>query len=391
MIVLLNIKMALQSIFSNKLRTFLTMLGVIIGVASVITAVGFAEGSTESITSDLESNTKTNLLTIRMMGRISSDVEYEDIAEELDNLEGIDGYSPTVNGNTYIKNSSNTSLSTNYIGTDQNYTLVQDKTISEGRFLTSFDIDGSLNTVVIGSYVANELFPDGNALGSYISINGQKFKVVGIFTQIASNEEASEDDMIVIPYTVAQRLSRSGSINTIYVKVTDSENVEATITKLEKLLYKLYENEDYYSVTSQEAMLETLNSVTDTLSIILGGIAAISLLVGGIGLMNIMIVSVTERTREIGIRKAVGAKKFDILLQFLIEALLLTILGGTLGILVGCLAISIIGKIGLVPAVYSPTWMFISFIVSLSIGVLFGIFPAYKAANLNPIDALRSN
>ena len=391
MIVLLNIKMALQSIFSNKLRTFLTMLGVIIGVASVITAVGFAEGSTESITSDLESNTKTNLLTIRMMGRISSDIEYEDIAEELDNLEGIDGYSPTVNGNTYIKNSSNTSLSTNYIGTDQNYTLVQDKTISEGRFLTSFDIDGSLNTVVIGSYVANELFPDGNALGSYISINGQKFKVVGIFTQIASNEEASEDDMIVIPYTVAQRLSRSGSINTIYVKVTDSENVEATITKLEKLLYKLYENEDYYSVTSQEAMLETLNSVTDTLSIILGGIAAISLLVGGIGLMNIMIVSVTERTREIGIRKAVGAKKFDILLQFLIEALLLTILGGTLGILVGCLAISIIGKIGLVPAVYSPTWMFISFIVSLSIGVLFGIFPAYKAANLNPIDALRSN
>ena len=391
MIVLLNIKMALQSIFSNKLRTFLTMLGVIIGVASVITAVGFAEGSTESITSDLESNTKTNLLTIRMMGRISSDVEYEDIAEELDNLEGIDGYSPTVNGNTYIKNSSNTSLSTNYIGTDQNYTLVQDKTISEGRFLTSFDIDGSLNTVVIGSYVANELFPDGNALGSYISINGQKFKVVGIFTQIASNEEASEDDMIVIPYTVAQRLSRAGSINTIYVKVTDSENIEATITKLEKLLYKLYENEDYYSVTSQEAMLETLNSVTDTLSIILGGIAAISLLVGGIGLMNIMIVSVTERTREIGIRKAVGAKKFDILLQFLIEALLLTILGGTLGILVGCLAISIIGKIGLVPAVYSPTWMFISFIVSLSIGVLFGIFPAYKAANLNPIDALRSN
>lgn len=391
MIVLLNIKMALQSIFSNKLRTFLTMLGVIIGVASVITAVGFAEGSTESITSDLESNTKTNLLTIRMMGRISSDVEYKDIAEELDNLEGIDGYSPTVNGNTYIKNSSNTSLSTNYIGTDQNYTLVQDKTISEGRFLTSFDIDGSLNTVVIGSYVANELFPDGNALGSYISINGQKFKVVGIFTQIASNEEASEDDMIVIPYTVAQRLSRAGSINTIYVKVTDSENVEATITKLEKLLYKLYENEDYYSVTSQEAMLETLNSVTDTLSIILGGIAAISLLVGGIGLMNIMIVSVTERTREIGIRKAVGAKKFDILLQFLIEALLLTILGGTLGILVGCLAISIIGKIGLVPAVYSPTWMFISFIVSLSIGVLFGIFPAYKAANLNPIDALRSN
>ena len=391
MIILINIKMALQSIFSNKLRTFLTMLGVIIGVASVITAVGFAEGSTESITSDLESNTKTNLLTIRMMGRISSDVEYEDIAEKLDYFEGIDGYSPTVNGSTYIKNSSNTSLSTSYIGTDQNYTLVQDKTISEGRFLTSFDIDGSLNTAVIGSYIANELFPDGDAIGSHISISGQKFKVVGIFTEVASSEESSEDDMIVIPYTVAQRLSRAGSINTIYVKVTDADDVENTITLLERMLYNLYENEDYYNVTSQEAMLETLSSVTDTLSIILGGIAAISLLVGGIGLMNIMIVSVTERTREIGIRKAVGAKRFDIMLQFLIEALILTVLGGLVGILVGCLAITIIGKIGLVPAVYSAKWMLISFIVSLSIGILFGLFPAYKAANLNPIEALRSN
>ncbi len=391
MIILINIKMALQSILSNKLRTFLTMLGVIIGVASVITAVGFAEGSTESITSDLESNTKTNLLTIRMMGRVSSNVEYEDIAEELDNFEGIDGYSPTVNGSTYIKNSSNTSLSTSYIGTDQNYALVQDKTISEGRFLTSFDIDGSLNTAVIGSYISNELFPEGNAIGSQISINGQKFKIVGIFTEVASSEESSEDDMIVIPYTVAQRLSRAGSINTIYVKVTDAKNVESTINDIELMLYKLYENEDYYNVTSQEAMLETLSSVTDTLSIILGGIAAISLLVGGIGLMNIMIVSVTERTREIGIRKAVGAKKFDILLQFLIEALLLTVIGGLVGILVGCLAITIIGKIGLVPAVYSAKWMFVSFIVSLSIGVLFGLFPAYKAANLSPIEALRSN
>ncbi len=391
MIILLNIKMALQSIFSNKLRTFLTMLGVIIGVASVITAVGFAEGSTKSITSDLESNTKTNLLTIRMMGRISSDVEYEDIAEKLDEFELLDGYSPSVNGSSYIKNSSNTSLSTSYIGTDQNYTTVQDKTIAEGRFLTSFDIDGALNTVVIGSYVSNELFPDGDAIGSYISLNGQKFKVVGVFTEIASSEEGSEDDLIVIPYTVAQRLSRAGSISTIYVKVTNASDVEKTITDLENMLFKLYENEDYYSVTSQEAMLETLSSVTDTLSIILGGIAAISLLVGGIGLMNIMIVSVTERTKEIGIRKAIGAKKFDIMLQFLIEGLLLTVIGGIAGILFGCLAITIIGKIGLVPAVYSFKWIMISFLVSLSIGVIFGLFPAYKAANLNPIEALRSN
>lgn len=227
--------------------------------------------------------------------------------------------------------------------------------------------------------------------GSHISLNGQKFKVVGVFTEIASSEEGSEDDLIVIPYTVAQRLSRAGSISTIYVKVTDSNDVEKSITDIENMLFSLYENEDYYNVTSQEAMLETLSSVTDTLSIILGGIAAISLLVGGIGLMNIMIVSVTERTKEIGIRKAIGAKKFDIMLQFLIEGLLLTIIGGVAGILLGCLAITIIGKIGLVPAVYSFRWIMISFFVSLSIGVIFGLFPAYKAANLNPIEALRSN
>lgn len=388
---LLSFKMAIKSIFSNKLRTFLTMLGVIIGVASVITAVGFAEGSTQSITSDLESNTKTNLLTIRMMGRISSDVEYEDVAEMLDNFEGIDAYSPSVTGSSYIKNSSNTSLSANYIGTDHNYATVQDKTISEGRFLTSFDIDGSLNTAVIGSYIANELFPDGDAVGSYISLNGQKFKIVGIFTEIDGGEEDSEDNTLVIPYTVAQRLGRAGSISTVYVRVTNSDEVELVTTRLEAELYGLYENEDYYSVTSQEAMLETLSSVTDTLSIVLGGIAAISLLVGGIGIMNIMIVSVTERTREIGIRKAIGARRINIMTQFLIEGLILTGLGGILGIALGCLAITIIGNLGLVPAVYSIKWMAIAFVVSLGTGIIFGLFPAYKAATLDPIVALRSN
>ncbi len=387
----LNFKMAIKSIVNNKLRTFLTMLGIIIGVAAVITAVGFAEGSTQSITSDIESGTQTNLLTIRMMGRISSNVEYEDIAEELDLFNGIDAYAPAVTGSTYIKNSSNTSISTSYVGTDNNYATVQDRSISEGRFLTSFDIDGSLNVAVIGTYVADELFPEGDAVGSYITLNGKKFKVVGILNQIGEGDESSEDNTIIIPYTVAQRLGRAGKISTIYVHTTESDNVEDVTTRLEALLYGLYENEDYYSVTSKEAMLETLSSVTDTLSIVLGGIAAISLLVGGIGVMNIMVVSVTERTREIGIRKAIGARRSHILTQFLIEGLLLTCIGGIIGIAVGCLAITIIGKLGLVPAVYSVEWITISFVVSIGIGLIFSLFPAYKAAKLEPINALRSN
>lgn len=386
----LSFKMAISSILSNKLRTFLTMLGVIIGVSAVIIAVGFAEGSTKSITSNIES-IGTNMLTVNLMGRRTSDVTYDVVAEELDKIDEIENYAPVLNGNVYIKNSKNTSISTNYVGTSENYATVQDKTVQEGRFLTSFDIKGSLNVAVVGTYVANELFPDGDVVGSYVKFNNQNFKIVGILTQTEDGEEGTADDTIIIPYTVAQRISKAGAVSTIYVRAKDANNVDILKENIENVLYKLYENEDYYRVTSQQAMLETLSSVTDTLSIVLAGIAAISLVVGGIGIMNTMIVSVTERTREIGIRKAIGARKINILIQFLIESLIITLLGGITGIIIGCLGITIIGKLDLVPAVYSIKWILISLIVSLLIGVVFGLFPAYKAAKMDPIKALRTN
>lgn len=383
-------KMALKSILSNRMRTFLTMLGVIIGVASVIVAVGFAKGSTQSITSSIES-IGTNLITVNLMGRRTSNITYDDVAEKLEGLDGIDGFAPVVNGSTYIKNNKNTSLSTNYIGTNSEYSIVQDRTIQEGRFLTSFDITGSMNVAVVGTYISNELFPDGDAVGNTIKLNGQSFKVVGILTQVDGGEESGSDDIIIIPYTVAQRLTRAGSVSTIYLRATNHDDTESVVNEVEKILYSLYENEDYYKVMSQEAMLETLNSVTDTLMVVLAGIAAISLVVGGIGIMNIMIVSVTERTREIGIRKAIGAKRGSILIQFLIESLIITGIAGLIGILLGCGIIFVIDKLNIVSAAYSTEWMMISFGSSLAIGVLFGIFPAYKAASLDPIVALRSN
>lgn len=388
--VLVSFKMALASIFSNKLRTFLTMLGVVIGVAAVIAAVGFAKGSTSSITSSIET-IGTNQITIMLMGRRTSTIGYDDVAKKLEDFEGIDGFAPVINGSITAKNSSNDNISTSYIGSNSDYMTVNDRTISEGRFLTTFDVSGSLNVAVIGSYVANELYPAGDAVGSYIKLNGIQFKIVGIFTEVASSEESSDDDLIVIPYTVAKRLNKMSSASTIMVRATDSNDVTKITENLERILFDLYKDEDLYKVTSREAMLETLGSVTDTLMIVLGGIAAISLVVGGIGIMNIMIVSVTERTREIGIRKAIGARKINILVQFLIESLLITGIGGLLGIGIGCGVIAIIGKIGLVPAVYSGEWIFISFFVSLGIGLLFGLFPAYKAASMNPIEALRSN
>ena len=388
--ILSSFKMAVNSIFSNRLRTFLTMLGVIIGVASVIVAVGFAKGSTSSITSSIE-GTGTNLITVSLMGRRTSSINYDDVAEILDTLEGIDGYSPNLNSNVYLKNADNESFSTTCIGTNSDYAIVQDKTIQEGRFLTSFDIEGAMNVAVVGTYVADSIFPEGNAVGNYIKISGQKFKVVCVLTETESGEEGTVDDIIIVPYTVMQRLMGTGNISTIYMRSTNHEDTEKVVEKTENLLYGLYENEDYYRVISQEAMLETLNSITDTLMIVLGGIAAISLVVGGIGIMNIMIVSVTERTREIGIRKAIGARRGNILLQFLIESLLITGLAGLVGIGIGCLIIHIIGEVGLVPSVYSLDWMLIAFGSSLGIGVLFGIFPAYKAASLDPIVALRTN
>lgn len=387
---LLSFRMAISSILSNKLRTFLTMLGVIIGVSAVIIAVGFAEGSTKSITSNIES-IGTNMLTVNLMGRRTSSITYDDVAKELDKIDELDGYAPVLNGSVYVKNSKNTSISTNYVGTSETYATVQDKTVQEGRFLTSFDIKGSLNVAVVGTYVANELFPDGDAVGSYLKFNSKSFKIVGILTQTEDGEEGTADDTIIIPYTVAQRISRAGAVSTVYVRAKDADNVDVIKKDIENVLYGLYENEDYYRVTSQQAMLETLSSVTDTLSIVLAGIAAISLVVGGIGIMNIMIVSVTERTREIGIRKAIGARKINILIQFLIESLIITLLGGVMGILIGCLGITIIGKLDLVPAVYSIKWIIISLVVSLMIGIVFGLFPAYKAAKMDPIKALRTN
>ena len=388
--ILLSLKMAIKSILSNKLRTFLTMLGVIIGVASVIATVGFAKGSTSSITSSLE-GTGTNQISIMLMGRRTSSIDYDDVKEKLEEFEGIDGFAPVINGSTTVKNSKNTNISTNYVGSNADYATVNDKTISEGRFLTTFDITGSLSTAVIGTYIEQELFPNGDAVGSYIKLNGEKFKIVGVFTETAESEEGSADDIIVIPYTLATRLNKMASPSTIMVRATNSSEVLEVSDRLESILYDLYENEDLYNVTSSQAMLETLDSVTGTLMIVLGGIAAISLVVGGIGIMNIMIVSVTERTREIGIRKAIGAKKRNIMIQFLIESLIITGLGGIIGIGIGCLAISIIGKIGLVPAVYSVEWVIISFAVSLVIGLIFGMFPAYKASSMNPIEALRTN
>lgn len=384
-------KMAIKSIRSNKVRSFLTMLGVIIGVSSVIAAVGFAQGSTKSIT-DTISSMGTNLIQVNIMGRNSNrNVTYAQIKEfSEENSEYIAAVAPQSNSTSTVKHKTHNRESS-VLGTSPDYKIVRSVDVQSGRFLIQNDLDSMQKVAIVGTAVVNDIFEGGNPLGQNIKINGQLFTVVGVLEEKDGGQDEGADDTVIIPVSVAQRLFRSGAIRNFAVQATSPETVENAMEKLEEFLTNIYKSTDAFRVFNQAEMLESLDSMTGTMTAVLAGIAAISLVVGGIGIMNIMLVSVTERTREIGIRKAIGAKRKNILIQFLIEAIILTGFGGVLGVAIGLSIIHfIIGGFNLVPEVYSIPWILISFGISLGVGVTFGLFPAYKAARLNPIEALRA-
>ncbi len=389
-------KMAIKSILSNKVRSFLTMLGVIIGVGSVIAAVAFAQGSTKSITDSLQ-GLGTNLISISITGRNSNrNISYDDLkkfAEE--NSSEISAIAPQVSSSVTVKVGTKTK-STSMVGTSPEYETIKNVHVQSGRFLLSFDLDYRQKVAVIGTAVANDVFEGTNPIGQNIKINGQIYKVVGLLQQKAGGQDQSDDDQVIIPVTSAQRLSRAATIRNFSVQAATPEAVSSVMDKLNAMLQKIYNNTSSFRVFNQEQMLSTLNNITGIMMLVLGGIAAISLLVGGIGIMNIMLVSVTERTREIGIRKAIGAKRRSILVQFMIEAAMVTGIGGIIGVLMGLGIIKfVIGNISKfnssfsIQPVYSLEWILISFGISLVTGIVFGLFPAYKAAKLNPIQALR--
>jgi len=382
-------KMAMKSIFSNKGRSFLTMLGVIIGVASVIIAVGFAQGSTSSITNSL-SSLGTNLININIMGRGSNrNVTYPELVKfQEDNSDVIASVAPQASVNGMVK-SGDKSRTTTILGTSPDYADINSVTVQSGRFLVDIDLQYNDKVAVVGTAVVNDIFNGANPIGKTIKIVGQQFTVVGVLTQTADGADSSTDDRVIIPISLATRLSDSATIRTFSVKATSASTVNTAVSDITTFLTGIYSNTNAFRVTNMTQVLSTLNSITGIMTAVLAGIAAISLVVGGIGIMNIMLVSVTERTREIGIRKAIGAKKGNILIQFLIESLVVTGMGGIMGILIGMGVIKfVIGGLKLVPVVYSVPWIIISFGFSLIIGLVFGMGPANKAANLNPIDAL---
>lgn len=383
-------KMAVKSIFSNKVRSFLTMLGVIIGVGSVIAAVALAQGSTKQITDSIQ-GLGTNLIHITIMGRNSNrNVTYDKLQKFAENNKDEVTYIvPQVNSNVTVKVGTKT-RNTSLIGTSPEYEHMLSRHPQAGRFLSSFDIDYMQKVAVIGTAVANDVFEGKNPVGQKIKIDGQVFKVVGVLEEKAGGQVQSDDDQIIIPVNVAQRLSRNSVIRNFTVQASTPEAVDSVMEKLNTFLTKIYGDENAFLVLNQAQILSMLDNVTGIMMIVLGGIAAISLVVGGIGIMNIMLVSVSERTREIGIRKAIGAKRRNILIQFLIEAVMVTGIGGIIGVLLGVSIIRfVIGSIDLITPVYSPFWILFSFGISLAVGVVFGMFPAYKASKLNPIEALR--
>jgi putative ABC transport system permease protein len=395
------IGLALARLRSSRLRAALTMLGVIIGVGSVVALVAVGQGATKGITTQLES-LGTNLLTVnpgsvtsfgtRGAAGSATTLTVED-ASAIAGIDGVAAVAPELSTQRLIV-AGDLNTTTTIVGTSAAYAQVHNDAVWQGSFLTQPSGDLALRVAVLGATTASDLGLGSNAVGTDISIAGIPFRIIGLLQSKGGTGPLNQDDMVLIPLSVMKSQFVSGdSVRSIGVSVASADQmdrVEAEITTLLKSRHGLGANDTAdFSVFDQAQLLTTVNSITGLLTVLLAGIASISLVVGGIGIMNIMLVSVRERTREIGIRKAIGAKSRDILFQFLIEALVLSVLGGLIGIVVGLGATAVIGALAGWGFVFSPLTLVVALAFSLAVGVIFGVWPARQAARLDPIAALR--
>ncbi len=380
-------KLALKSLATSKMRAFLTMLGIIIGVGSVIILVSLMQGMTGEVTSMFESM-GTNTISVNLVGRGSSrTVDVDDMYALLEeNQEVFQAMTPTVQVQGSVKVGSDT-YSSSVTGVSEDYLTINRLELQDGRFLGYADMTGRHKVAVVGSYLNNSIF-GGQAVGSTVKLNGNEYQIVGVLTEQSDSTEGSTDDCLYIPYTTASKMSLGG-INSFTFATTDVSYNDQAMTLLDNTLYQVYQDDDFYNISNMADLLDEMEEMTGMMTMVLVGIASISLLVGGIGIMNIMLVSVTERTREIGIRKSLGAKKKDVMRQFVIEAGTTSALGGVIGIVFGIVMALVLGSLIGIHASPSVAAIAMSFGVSVFIGVFFGFMPANKAAKLNPIDALR--
>ena len=397
-------KIALRALANNKLRAFLTMLGIIIGVASVIAMLAIGQGSKKSIQQQI-SEMGSNMIMIHpgaeMRGGVRQDPSamqtlklenYEKLSEECTYLSGI---SPNVSSSGQLVAGAN-NYPSSVSGVSMDYLTIRQLTVEQGEMFTENDIRTAAKVCVIGKTIVDNLFPDGSdPIGKVIRCNQIPFRVIGVLKSKGYNSMGmDQDDVVLAPYsTVMKRLLAQTYLSGIFASALTEEMTEEAVDEITTILrreHKLKEtDDDDFTIRTQQELSSMLNTTTDLMTTLLACIAGISLVVGGIGIMNIMYVSVTERTREIGLRMSVGARGVDILSQFLIEAILISITGGLIGVIIGCGASFMIKAIAHWPVFIQPWSVLLSFLVCTVTGVFFGWYPAKKAADLDPIDALR--
>lgn len=384
-------KVVWSNILRNRMRTFLTMLGMIIGVAAVIILVSLVQSFYDSMLDSYADMGFYNV-SVSIIGRngnmIIDDNDMYQYAE--DHKDTIKGVMPIVNLSRIITKNGDKSEYTTVKGVDENYISLVNKEVEIGHNITYSDISTRQKVCVIGSYL-NQKFFHGNAkIGDTLRLDGEEFTVIGVTKASSDSSEWSSDNSCYMPYTTAMRITGLSSVSSYDFYIKDKNRVAVETAEMKKYLFNIFHNEKSYSVTNMIDTLKQINQEMSVLTTMIAGIAGISLVVAGVGIMNIMLVSVSERTREIGIRKALGAKYRDIMRQFILEATTTSMLGGVLGILTGAFATVQLGKLFKIVAVPSTSSIITSFGVSVFIGILFGLLPARKAARLNPIEALRS-
>jgi len=403
-----NIIEALESLSSNKLRSILTVLGIVIGVAAVISLLAIGNGATAAITSQIES-IGTNLIFISpgsfQQGGVASAAGSAatlttNDATALSQLQGVVGVAPLIENRVQIVyRGQNTN--TRVVGTTPPYQTMTNLSLSDGSFFSDANENAYSSVVVLGSAVAEQLFPNGQtAVGQLVTLNGLPFQVIGVLQSKGGTGFFNQDDQIFVPLSTAQlrlvgntNFGQGNVVNSIDVEVDKPSDVTLVTNEINQTLTGLLGSSNF-SVTSQQDVLNTVTQTTAVLTLFLGGVAGISLLVGGIGIMNIMLTTVTERTREIGLRKALGARRADILQQFLVESVVLSVLGGVIGIVVGWLLAHIMGSVQLggsaITPVVSVSSILLATLFSMAVGLFFGIYPANRAAGLEPVEALRT-
>lgn len=393
--------MAWASLIANKMRSILTMLGIIIGVAAVIALVSIGNGVKQDIQNSI-SSLGSNLLMVmpgaprtpgvRPSAGSMKSLKVSDY-EAISKLDGVKAASPMTNG-SYVVIYQNKNWTTSVSGVSYNYLDVNNWSMKSGRFLSEKNVQNRERVAVVGKTVVKNLFGDEDPVGAEIRVKNIPFRIIGVLNSKGSGAMGNDqDDMVIIPYTTAmERVEGVDYLRMIYVVGKDENGIDRLQSDIENLLRVRHgikdTNLDDFNIQNMNSIMETMEETTGTLTLFLGAVAAISLVVGGIGIMNIMLVSVTERTREIGVRKALGATYSVIVTQFLVEAVVISLMGGIIGIILGIGSSKLIGMASGMSTVISIPTIVMSFAFSMAIGLIFGIYPARKAAKLNPIDAL---